>query len=164
MSKADQADNKVLGKSILMAGILIAVLLILWEVVHPRLFPGDNSWSKGAKTAVSLLVFWLVITSALRAMNKLRKDMDGYKLVAGGVGIATLGILLFLLTLQLLHALAVSWAAKPKYEVIGFYAGGAFIVSLLSLINLRVKSKMMGNVLEFLVIAIVAFLFFKFAR
>lgn len=164
MTKADQVDNKVLGKTILLAGIAIAAILIIWELVHPKVFPGENSWSKGAKTAVSLLVFWLVITSSLRAMNKLRQDMDWFKLLAGGVGIATLGISLFLVTLQCLNGLEVSWAEKPKYEIIGFYAGGAFIVSLLSLINLRVKSKMMGNVLEFLVIAVVAYLFFKFAR
>jgi len=164
MTKADQVDNRVLGKSILIAGVTIAALLVIWEVVHRKLFPVENSWSNGAKTALSLLVFWLVITSSLRAMNKLRKDMDWFKLIGGGVGIATLGIVLFLVTLQFLNWLEVSWAEKPRYGLIGFYAGGAFIVSLLSLINLRVKSKMMGNVLEFLVIAAVAFLFFKFAR
>ncbi|NRB51413.1 MAG: hypothetical protein HRU41_27325 [Saprospiraceae bacterium] len=164
MSKADQVDNKVLGKTILIAGITIAVLLVIWELVHQQVFPGTDSWSKGVKTAVSLLVFWLVITSSLRAMNKMRKNMDWFKLIGGGVGIATLGIVLFLVTLQFLNWLEVSWAEKPKYALVGFYAGGAFIVSLLSLINLRVKSKMMGNVLEFLVIALVAYLFFRFTR
>ena len=164
MSKADQVDNKVLGKSILIGGITIAVLLTIWELVHQQLLPGSDSWSKGIKTAVSLLVFWLVITSTLRAMNKMRKNMDWFKLLGGGVGIATLGIVLFLVTLQFLNWLKVSWAEDPNYGLIGFYAGGALIVSLLSLINLRVKSKMMGNVLEFLVIALVAYLFFKFTR
>mgnify|MGYP000055266178 FL=1 len=164
MSKADQVDNKVLGKSILIGGITIAVLLTIWELVHQQLLPGTDSWSKGIKTAVSLLVFWLVITSTLRAMNKMRKNMDWFKLLGGGVGIATLGIVLFLVTLQFLNWLKVSWAEDPNYGLIGFYAGGALIVSLLSLINLRVKSKMMGNVLEFLVIALVAYLFFKFTR
>lgn len=164
MSKADQVDNQVLGKSILIGGITIAVLLVVWEVVHQKVFPGTDSWSKGVKTAVSLLVFWLVITSTLRAMNKMRKSMDWFKLLGGGVGIATLGIVLFLVTLQFLNWMKVSWAENPNYGLIGFYAGGALIVSLLSLINLRVKSKMMGNVLEFLVIALVAYLFFKFTR
>lgn len=164
MSKADQVDNKVLGKTILIGGITIAVLLVIWEVVHLKLLPGADSWSKGVKTAVSLLVFWLVITSSLRAMNKMREDIDWFKLIGGGVGIATLGIVLFLVTLQFLNWLKVSWAEDPNYGLIGFYAGGALIVSVLSLINLRVKSKMIGNVLELLVIALVAFLFFKFTR
>ncbi len=164
MSKADQVDNRVLGKTILIGGITIAVLLVIWEVVHLKLFPGADSWSKGVKTAVSLLVFWLVITSSLRAMNKMREDMDWFKLIAGGVGIATLGVVLFLVSLQVLNWWEVSWAEQPNYGLIGFYAGGAFIVSLLSLINLRVESKMMGNVLEFLVIALVVYLFFHFTR
>lgn len=164
MANSDRTENQVLGKSILISGISIAVLLLLLDIAYQKVFPETTSWTNGVKTGVSLLVFWLVITSTLRAMNKLRKDMDWFKLILGGVGIAALGIILYLLALQLLTALKVSWAEKPRYALVGFYSAGAFIVSLLSLINLRVKSKMIGNVLEFLVIAAVAFLFFKFSQ
>ncbi len=164
MTKADKTENQVLGKSILISGIIIAVLLILLDIANQKVFPETTSWTNGVKTGVSLLIFWLVITSTLRAMNKLRKDMDWFKLILGGVGIAALGIVLYLLVLQLLNGLKVGWAEKPRYALVGFYSVGAFIVSLLSLINLRVKSKMIGNVLEFLVIAAVAFLFYKFAQ
>lgn len=164
MTKTDKTENQVLGKSILISGIVIAVLLLLLDIANQKVFPETSSWTNGVKTGVSLLIFWLVITSTLRAMNKLREDMDWFKLIAGGVGIAALGIVLYLLALQLLNGLKVGWAEKPRYALVGFYSAGAFIVSLLSLINLRVKSKMMGNVLEFLVIAAVAFLFFKFSQ
>jgi len=164
MTKADKTENQVLGKSILISGIIIAVLLILLDIANQKVFPETTSWTNGVKTGVSLLIFWLVITSTLRAMNKLRQDMDWFKLILGGVGIAALGIVLYLLALQVLHGLKVGWAEKPRYALVGFYSAGAFIVSLLSLINLRVKSKMIGNVLEFLVIAAVAFLFFKFSQ
>ncbi len=164
MANSDKTENQVLGKSILISGISIAVLLVILDIVNQKVFPETTSWTNGVKTGVSLLVFWLVITSTLRAMNKLRKDMDWFKLILGGVGIAALGITLYLLILQLLTALEVSWAEKPRYALVGFYSAGAFIVSLLSLINLRIKSKMIGNVLEFLVIAAVAFLFFKFSQ
>ena len=53
MTKADRVDNKVLGKSILIAGITIAVMLIIWEIVYRRFFPEVNSWSTGVKTAVA---------------------------------------------------------------------------------------------------------------
>lgn len=164
MANSDKTENQILGKSILISGISIAVLLVILDIVNQKVFPETTSWTNGVKTGVSLLVFWLVITSTLRAMNKLRKDMDWFKLILGGVGIAALGITLYLLILQLLTALEVSWAEKPRYALVGFYSAGAFIVSLLSLINLRIKSKMIGNVLEFLVIAAVAFLFFKFSQ
>lgn len=164
MANSDRTENQVLGKSILISGISIAVLLLLLDIANQKVFPETTSWTNGVKTGVSLLVFWLVITSTLRAMNKLREDMDWFKLILGGVGIAALGIILYLLALQLLTALEVSWAEKPRYALVGFYSAGAFIVSLLSLINLRVKSKMIGNVLEFLVIAAIAFLFFKFSQ
>lgn len=164
MTKADKTENQVLGKSILISGISIAVLLLLLDIANQKVFPETTSWTNGVKTGVSLLIFWLVITSTLRAMNKLREDMDWFKLILGGVGIAALGIVLYLLALQVLNGLKVGWAEKPRYALVGFYSAGAFIVSLLSLINLRVKSKMIGNVLEFLVIAAVAFLFFKFSQ
>ena len=164
MANSDKTENQVLGKSILISGISIAVLLVVLDIVNQKVFPETTSWTNGVKTGLSLLVFWLVITSTLRAMNKLRKDMDWFKLILGGVGIAALGIILYLLILQLLNVLEVSWAEKPRYALVGFYSAGAFIVSLLSLINLRIKSKMIGNVLEFLVIGVVAFLFFKFSQ
>ena len=164
MTKSGATENRVLGKSILISGILLSILLIALELLFPKLFEEPTAWSNGVKTGLSLLLFWVVITSTLRAMNKLEHQMEAIKLILGGVGIAALGIALYLVTMQFLNWFEVNGAEKPRYGLIGFYSAGGFIVSVLSLINLRVKSKMIGDVLEFLVILVVALLFFKFAQ
>jgi len=48
----------------------------------------------------------------------------------------------------------------PAYSIIGFYAAGGLVASLISLIHLRVPGNKNGNLLELLVIGVAVALFF----
>ncbi|MEL7221672.1 MAG: hypothetical protein AAGJ93_10160, partial [Bacteroidota bacterium] len=81
-------------------------------------------------------------------------------LIIIGVASASLGILLFLLGLRLWNLLGNHGATLPGYDIIGFYAGGGLVASLISLIHLRVDGKNNGNLLELLVIGLAIAAFF----
>jgi uncharacterized protein YacL len=113
---------------------------------------------------LSLLIFWLVVTASLRSLNRLAEGISGIKLLLSGVAIAILGTLFSQFILQLLTWFEEPWAPEPNYRTFLFYGAGGLIASVISLINLRVKDKTVGNVLEFIFIIVVALLFFYFAN
>ncbi len=164
MDNARIANQSVLFKSAALGSIILAVLLTGANVAINRLFQTESSLIGGVQIAVNLLIFWLVVTSILRSMHKLRSSIPGQYLIFGGVMVAFAGILLHVLLIQLLHWISPGWGLEPGYQTILFYGVLGIIVSIISLINLKVKNKMMGNVLEVLFIALVVFLFYTFMK
>ncbi|MEZ4986993.1 MAG: hypothetical protein R2795_18470 [Saprospiraceae bacterium] len=81
-------------------------------------------------------------------------------LIVIGVASAALGILLFLLALRIWNELGEHGAVLPGYNIIGFYAAGGLVASLISLIHLRVEGENNGNLLELLVIGLAVAMFF----
>ena len=56
------------------------------------------------------------------------------------------------------------YLAGFDYRGLAFFSGLGFILSLVSMINLRVKNRFLGNVLEFLVIAAFLAALFYFVK
>ncbi|HMQ62379.1 MAG TPA: hypothetical protein PKE06_17005 [Flavilitoribacter sp.] len=164
MDKHAIVDNQVAFKAVVISGILLGLLLLLLDWVAFRLAPEATTFTRAAKTGVSLILFWVVCTSTLRSIERLRKKIPGLKLLAAGIGVAVVGVLLHQLALQTLAWLKSAWAPAPDYAMFLFYAAGGFIAAVISLINFRVRNKRLGNVLEVLFIALVAWLFFFFTK
>ncbi len=159
-----KSDNQVAAKTGLISAILLALLLLLLDWAAFRLSPEAGSFSRAAKTGVSLLLFWIICTSALRSIVRLRKQIPGIKLLIAGIGLAAAGILIHQSALQALTWFKTTWSPAPNYNMFLFYAAGGFIAAVISLINLRVKNQKLGNLLEVLFIALIAFLFFYFTK
>ncbi len=164
MSNARIANQSVLFKSAALGGIILAVLLTAANVAMNRLFQIESSLIGGVQVALNLLIFWIVVTSILRSMNRMRSSIPGQYLIFGGVMVALAGILLHVLLIQLLHWISPGWGLEPGYRTILFYGVLGIIVSIISLINLKVKNKALGNVIEVLFIALLVVLFFTFMK
>ncbi len=156
----DQEDKRALWRTIMVASIALGLILTIIYLLMPRLFPNNMAWLNAARTGLSLLVFWVVITSTVRTYDHVRKDVSFIWLVLIGVASAAIGILLFLFTIRIWNKLGDHGAVLPSYSIIGFYTAAGVIASLISLIHLRVKGKKNGNLLELLVIALAALFFF----
>lgn len=163
MEAKKEVHNQILLKTILISTVLLGSLLFALDGIFHNWIGDLNGFGRGVKIGLSLLVFWLVVTASLRSVNRMAEGISGIKLLLGGVGIAVLGTLFGQLILQILTWFEEPWAPAPNYRTFLFYGVGGLVASVISLINLRVKDKTVGNVLELIFIVVVALLFFYFA-
>ena len=156
MNKAE-INKQVVLKSIIISSILLAILLTLLHIFVSKLIDSDK-----ILTGLKLLVFWVVITATLRSEVKVRKNIGGLWLLLTGLVVAGLGVILHLLTMQIIPTLKtdVGLDLAIDFKTVGFYAVIGFVASVISLINIKVESEFWGNVLEVVFVAVLAGLFF----
>lgn len=156
----DHEDKRALWRTILISSVLLGGVLVLVYLLVGKLLANNPGWLNAVRTGLSLLVFWIFTTSAVRTFDRVREGVSFLWLIVVGVSVAAIGILLFLLGLRLWNVIGGHGASLPGYNIIGFYAAGGLIASLISLIHLRVKGDNTGNLLELLVIALAVAIFF----
>lgn len=164
MENNKRQHNRVLTKTIIISMVLLGSLLFALDGIFHNWIGDLNRFGRGVKVGLSLLIFWLVVTASLRSVNRLAEGISGIKLLMAGVAIAIVGTLFSQLILQVLTWFKEPWAPEPNYRTFLFYGAGGLVASVISLINLRVRDKRMGNILEFVFIVVVALLFFYFAK
>jgi hypothetical protein len=103
-----------------------------------------------------LLGLWLVVSSTVRSVNSLAKTIATWKLLLGGLLVGAVSAVLTTAFMLVFPKVAKS---QNMAEVTGatgglilLMAALAFIISLIVVINLRVKSRAFGNFLELLII------------
>lgn len=155
----NHSHNRVFFYTSLIAAITLGLLLTGAAYVSQFFFP-DTNWGKGLKLGLELLLFWVMVTSAVRTVNKSTKEISGLRLLYTGILTGLMGALFQFLFLNILAWFKVSWVEVPNYKTFAFYAALGFVAAVISLIHLRVKNRMLGNVMEIAFIAIVAVIAF----
>jgi len=124
----------------------------------------------GGEIAVGLglFVIWLVHGSTLRSIYRLDDKsgflwivLGGVVTILGGVGFAAV---LRLLIEKLGNIEFPTLAAGDMGQKVLFLTGLAVFLSLFSAINLKVKSRFLGNFLELILIIATVFLIFNFLK
>jgi hypothetical protein len=156
----DHEDKRALWRTVMVSSLVLGAILTVLYLLLGKLFANNPVWLNASRTGLSLLLFWMVITSTIRTYDKVREGVAFFWLIIIGVASATLGIVIFLLSLRIWNELGNHGALLPGYDIIGFYAAGGLVASLVSLIHLRVDGKNNGNLLELLVIALAIAAFF----
>lgn len=150
-----QADGVVMWKSVLFSGIFLGVLFSLTHLFLPKLIDPAVNWHNRALIGLKVLILWLVVSSTIRAIDKIREKMPAWQLALGGILTAVAGCLV---NEGIRNAVFVfrgeADMADFDYRGLAFFSGLGFILSLVSMINLRVKNRFLGNVLEFLVVVV----------
>lgn len=164
MTESNKNPGAVAWRTVLIATVLLGSLLFALDGVFHNWIGELNRFGRGLKIALSLLIFWLIVTASLRSLNRLAPNTSGGGLLLTGIAIAVLGTLMSQIILQLLSWFEEPWAPEPNFRTTLFYGAAGLVASVISLINLRVKDQKVGNVLEIIFIALVAVLFFYFAR
>ena len=159
--KDKTALNTILISSIILAGLF--VVLYFLEDNLGKIFGGLSG-----KVVIGLMLFmmWITVGSAVRTINRHKRSTPFPILLLSGVATAALGSAIFTAFLFIFPKIS---KAQDAFEVAGasggmilVMSGLGLIASLLAIINARVESKMLGNVLELLVIGacIGGFLYF----
>lgn len=160
----DHEDKRALWRTVMVSSIVLGVILTVLYIFLGKVFPNNPGWLNASRTGLSLLAFWMVITATIRTYERVREGVAFFWLIIIGVASAAIGIFLFLLALRVWNELGNHGATLPAYSIIGFYAAGGLVASLISLIHLRVDGEHNGNLLELLVIAVAVALFFWFTK
>ncbi|MFK7937398.1 MAG: hypothetical protein AB8G22_28040 [Saprospiraceae bacterium] len=112
-------------------------------------------WHLAALTGLRLFAIWLIITSILRSISSLRKGIHGSWLLLAGMlttGISLVFYWMFLFALREIRLEKVDAYNSFSWERIVFFTGIGLLVSVLTLINLRIKNRTLGNLLEVILI------------
>jgi len=156
-------NNRVQWQAAFIGGIFLALLLsaVLWG--WPHIFGKETSFSRAALAAIQLFLIWLVVTSTVRAIHRIRPKIELWRLYLAGIVTSFTGIILK----------GIVWSGKQyaqeggvtfSFKKLLFYLGVAFIASSIALIRLRVRNQKTGQVLEVVFIGVVMFLFFHFMK
>ncbi|MEZ4948731.1 MAG: hypothetical protein R2879_06975 [Saprospiraceae bacterium] len=152
----NSSDLKVLANAGLFAAVSITggFILLLWlESWLLNIFPdyGDD-----LVAGLMLLWTWIVIGALVRSVEKLKSRIQGWKLLILSLLVTLVGTMVFQLFLKIIP----NWTWVASHEGLGkidftqilFMSITGLIFGLISLIMLRVKSKLISGLLIVLVV------------
>lgn len=162
--QADKKDSTIMLRAAITSAVLLGIALNLIPLVTEYFAANSPDFKQKLGIGLELFVIWLVLTSTLRSIHKMRPETDAYKFLLAGIIIVIGGVLLQFIFGALIGLFNKEWVNSLDLKELGFYAVIGFIASLISMINLKVKNQFLGNILEVLVIGLVIFLFYHFMR
>lgn len=136
---------------ILLLGLGSVFLLSQWLA---EFFP---TYYASIQTALMLFAIWLVVTSTLRSLQHLLPKIHAGLLLVIGTSITALSVLLYWAFLGIYGAVTIDYDIDFSWNPVWVFTGLGFIVSLMTLINLRIKDRAIGNVLEIVLMLSVLF-------
>lgn len=154
-------DFKVIIRAVIIAAILLQALFIGLAFIWPYIPIGDSSFANSLRNGLNLFLLWMVVSSTLRSIYRLRPGIEWWKLMISGLGIVALTLVVQYAVFQALQMTDhVALTEKPSMDSIQFFLGIGFVVSFLSMIKLKVRSAFWAGVIELLFIGGLIYLFF----
>ena len=162
--QADRTDSSVMLRAAITSAIILGIGLNLIPFITDYLAASTPDFKKKLETGLEIFLIWVVLTSTLRSIDKMRPGTDAWKFLLAGVIIVVGGVLLQFIFSLIMALFIEDWQSSLDVRELGFYAVMGLIASMISMINLKVENQFLGNILEFLVIALVIFLFYTFMK
>lgn len=151
-----EVENSVLTRTVIIATIVLTGIFIALLFFQDNLAGLFKQYADEATIGLMLIGLWLVVSSTVRSLHNLAKGIQTWKLLLGGV---LVGFVASLLTTAFLIVFPVVAKSQNMAEVTGatgamilVMSGIAFLIALITTINVRVKSRQFGNLLEVLII------------
>lgn len=107
------------------------------------------------QTGLMLFMIWLVVTSTLRSLQQLITTISSWILPVVGTTVTAFGLLLYWAFLGVYGLYKIGYAVEFTWDPVFVFTGLGFVVSLMTLINLRIKNRRLGNLLELLLVLII---------
>ena len=166
-SKTTKAsDEAVLLRDFIISSVLLSGIFIATLWLEKWLLGYTEKYADDLRIAIMLFALWLVINSGIRAADKIKRRIEGWKLILLGTCIALVAALLF--NLFRYYFSNMIWSAEMvdgsfNWSSLGFFGALGLILSLITVILMRIESKFWENVLVLLVIAGIALVVYLFA-
>jgi hypothetical protein len=161
-----QKEGKVMLTTPIITALLLGGLFALIYFLEDPIAEWFPRWADDIQVGLRLLALWLMVSTGVRSANSLSSSMNALKLILVGLLISIGGFIAYAVFL-FIH----SKAADIDFKVLTdglmksnlFFLATAALVSVLVTINLKIKDKFLGNILEILLIAAVIFALVKLA-
>ncbi len=151
------SENSVVTRSIIIAAVLLAGIFTVLFFLEDNLAKIFGKYADEAVIGLMLLALWLVVSSTVRSVNSLAKGVAGWKLLLAGVLTAGVSGILYNAFLLLFPRISKSdngfEVASASGVLILLLAALGFLISIVALVNIRVRNRMLAHVLEFVIIA-----------
>ena len=162
--QADREDSNVMFRASVISAVILGIALNAAVFLAERFAASTPDFKEKVIVGLSLLFTWLILTSTLRSIDKMRSGTDAWKFLFAGIIIAAGVVFLKFVFANLIALFVEGWPKAFELQSITFYTVIGFIIALISMINLKVENKFLGNVLEFIVIGAIIYAFFTFMK
>ena len=161
-------DFSILIRAVLLGIAFMAIGLLSGLIAAHFLVKILPDLSNEIAVGFGLFVIWLVHGSTLRSIYRLDENSGFISIVLGGIATIIGGVVCADLLRRIIEKLAgiefPVLATGDMGEKALFLSGLAVFLSFFSAINLKVKSRFLGNFLELFLILITVFLIFNFMK
>lgn len=150
-----QHNNSIIRRVVLIStGILLLGLIgvFFFSQWLSEFFP---TYYASIQTGLMLFMIWLVITSTLRSLQKLVVSIRAWILPLVGTVVTAFGLLLYWAFLGIYGAYTIGYAVDFSWTPVYVFTGLGGVVSIMTLINLRIKNRRLGNLLELLLVLLI---------
>ena len=161
-----EKNNSIFVRTVGIGAFILTLLFIVLFFLEGKLVDIFPKQGTHIKTALMLFALWAVVNSSVRSLNRLSGAMKGWQLLVSGILIPVFSSWLYYIFLWAyplitktekdLSSISINWLL--------FAAALGFVISLIVMINIRIKSKFLGNLLEIGVYVALAALFFLFMK
>lgn len=167
MAKSKTNDWAVLLRAVPIGAVFYGILVLGVNFLALALAGGvplNNFWQK-ILTGLQLFLLWLVVTSTVRSIHQLARQMPVVLLWLAGGATAVLSVLVVPVVLWLARELGLPAGANwlPARQL-NFYLALGLIFSLIAIIHLRVRNRALGSALEWTVIVGLGLAFFYWIK
>lgn len=160
--------SRIILRVSILSAIMLAGIFVLLFFLEDRFYGFSQRFGSEIQLGLMLFALWLFVSSGIRSVHRKEPKVPFHSLLLTGMLVAVGAAVLYLGFLAIFPAIAQtgngSELINSSLKILLFCAGVAFVISLLTAINLKVVSTMLGNVLEFLVVVGLGFALFYFSR
>lgn len=150
-------ENSILARSVIISCVLLTGLFIALLFFQDNLAKLFGRYADETTIGLMLLALWLIVSSTIRSVNNLSRGIETWKLLLGGIITGMVATVLTSAFLILFPNIAKSQNTSEVTGATGgmilVMTGISFIISLIAIINIRVKNRSFGNLLEVLIIS-----------
>ena len=165
---AEKSLRSTTVRTVLICGILLATVFGLLYFMENSITRYADSFADEVQLGLMLFAMWLFVSTGLRTIHRRHERVPFHHLVFAGVLISIVAGLVYLLFLFVYGNIDRSsngnevMLTSAHIVLYGLVVG--LVISLLTAINLKVVSRMLGNVIELAVILILGGILFYLSR
>lgn len=156
-----------MARTVILAGLLLTGLFIGFTFLEKPLKKLAGDYADEVVVGLMLLALWVVVSGSVRSMFTLRKGISLLKLLLGGSLVALVGTVLFMGFLALYPMVSANGEGANMVGatliLTGLFTGAGVVISLISLIQLKVKNRTLAGIIEFALLLLGLLLFFHWA-
>lgn len=162
-----EAENSIIARTVVLSSLLLTGLFVAFTFLEKPMKKLAGNYADEVVVGLMLLSLWLVVSGSVRSIYSLRKRMPLLKLVVAGVLVALVATVLYTGFLIFYPMVAASGEAATMVGatlvLTGLFTGAGFVISIIALIQLKVKNRTLAGLIEFTLLLLGLLLFIYLA-